>query len=331
MLLVRCSLLRLILVTILAISVTGLVLAGGIRLRLAHVYPETWPIHGALIEAAKNFEVATEGLAAIEVYPQGVLGNASEILNQVRVGKIDMVVVPAEYLYFLDPSLQSLGSSFAFRDRDHFERFLDSEVWQTVASRVERTGIKLLGASWIGPRHLLTMRSAGGDENLKGLKLGAYSSTRMEQVAYSALGAVPVNIGWAETYQAVQVGMIDATQGLPSALLETKLFKSFNTVSLDSLGGTTAWLLTNQDFEDQLPPSDRDLLVAITREAMHRAGAAAAEREDLALRKLAAFGVKTWRFDPDTRAKIQNTALTAMIASAPPETAELIEAIRDVE
>lgn len=331
MFLVRRVLVKLALLVVAVSSVTEEGLGREIRLRLAHVYPEPWPIHGALMKAANEFEIKTEGFGTIEIYPDGALGYGSAIFSRVRAGSVDLVVVPASYLSFRDPALEVLRLPFIFRDREHFERFLSSKVRNIVAQRVERTGLQLLAAGWIGPRHLLARAGIASLEDLAGVRLRPSSSTRMEQTAFEALGAIPVAVSFAETYTAAQVGVLDATTGLPSTFVDSKLFEAFGTVSLDSIGGVTAWLLAGPDLEQQLPLADRRLLVGIMREAIRKSGTAAAEREADALDQLAEAGVKPWRFSPDTSIRLRDKALDAMAASAPPETAELLKAIRALE
>lgn len=125
----------------------------------------------------------------------------------------------------------------------------------------------LLGVADLGPPALVSKKKIAAPADFKGLKVRVFSEGQAETI--KAFGGIPVQIGFAEVYTALQRGAVDAAlvgfQGVESA----KLYEVAGNVLLPaSFFGTTlmGWA-ANPQWLRTLPAAERKVL----EDAVHHA------------------------------------------------------------
>jgi TRAP-type C4-dicarboxylate transport system substrate-binding protein len=118
----------------------------------------------------------------------------------------------------------------------------------------------LLGVADLGPPALVSKKKIATPADFKGLKVRVFSEGQAETI--KAFGGIPVQIGFAEVYTALEHGAVDAAlvgfQGVESA----KLYEVASNVLLPaSFFGTTlmGWA-ANPQWLRKLPAADRKVL-----------------------------------------------------------------------
>ncbi|WP_316979669.1 TRAP transporter substrate-binding protein [Shumkonia mesophila] len=162
---------------------------------------------------AKEAERLTNGSLAIQIFPSGQLGKAKEAIQQMQAGIIDIVVESLENYTAYVKDLNIIGWGFAFRDADHFNTFLGSPAGDAIFAEMDtKHGMVFLARNWRKlPRVVVSTKPIFTPENLTGLKFRVPSIPTYIKT-WQTLGANPSQVAWADTFQALKTGVVDAME-----------------------------------------------------------------------------------------------------------------------
>jgi C4-dicarboxylate-binding protein DctP len=128
--------------------------------------------------------------------------------------------------------------------------------------------------------------------DFKGMKLRIQSSKVLD-AQMRALGAIPQVMAFSELYQALQSGVVDGTEGVPSNFYTQKIYEVQKHISLSNHGHLAYAVIVNKKFWDGLPADIRGQLEAAVKESTVYANAIAATENAQALDKIKASGKTT--------------------------------------
>ncbi|MGP9788838.1 TRAP transporter substrate-binding protein [Roseinatronobacter sp. NSM] len=195
--------------------------------RMSHKMPPE-SIEGRLFQMFAD-EVAerTGGALNVEVYPSEQLGSDDAVLEQIQLGTIHIYPEGISYLQKWVPEMQFTSAPFLFDDRDHWSRFMASDMVQGWLGRVEdEAGIVVLGDSTAfvrGPyRVMLASRPFETLEEMDGMRLRMHPD-ELAAESWRHLGAEVRTLAWTETYESIGRGIVEAVNS-PIALVESMRF-----------------------------------------------------------------------------------------------------------
>jgi len=172
---------------------------------------------------ADEVKKLTNGSVIVQVFPGGQLGTGTKAVQQMQAGVIDMV---AEDLTWYTPFVKDfnvLAWGFAFRDADHFNTFLKSPIADAMVDEMDKKhGIVFLARNWRKlPRVVTSTKPVFTPDDLKGMKfrvpnIPAYIKT------WQTLGANPSQVPWADSFQALKTGVVDAMEAPFDSVLSQK-------------------------------------------------------------------------------------------------------------
>jgi len=109
------------------------------------------------------------------------------------------------------------GWGFAFRDNDHFAKFIESPVYREMADRLRtQNGLRILAAGPTEPRMLWSKKPVGKLDDLKGAKMRV-PEIKAYLMVWEALGTRPSRVTWGEVYLALKTGVVEGAEGPISA------------------------------------------------------------------------------------------------------------------
>lgn len=141
------------------------------------------------------------------------LGTASDMMDQVSDNSIQMFAMDAVWLVPYDPDLQPLSFGFVFRDREHMQKFFESEVFKEIADRIAKANnIRALKPVALTSRDYFSNTPLKNSEDLINLKM---RSPKLEMFVetYKAYGMKPTTIDWSEIFLSLKSGVANAAQG----------------------------------------------------------------------------------------------------------------------
>lgn len=227
---------------------------------------------GSLIDRAnaKFTELVNEradGRLKVNFIQGEQLGNDIDVIQQVMQGSVDLYgdVVGWYANWVQDFSILNWG--FTFRDNDHMQTFLDSDVYKGLAEELRTEhGIRILAAAPTQPRILFAKRAIKTPADLEDLKMRV-PEIRTYLLLWQTLGTQPSRVAWAEIFLGLSTGTIEATEGPVSAAYAAKFHEPAPFVMrTDHLVSTYHITMSDERFQ-ALDPELQEIVQEAAREA----------------------------------------------------------------
>lgn len=186
---------------------------------------------------AEKVEEYSGGELDVEIFWNSQLGNAREMVQGVATGAIDAHLDVIELLVTFEPKIGALSLPLVFRDRDHFSRFVGSDVFAEMLDGLEDDGIifpardslkdPVVARNWTRPfdRGVVSKRPVFTPADLEGFKLRMYES-EIPVKSWEALGASVQIVPWPDVYTALATGVVDGLTGTVSDNVDWKHFEN---------------------------------------------------------------------------------------------------------
>jgi C4-dicarboxylate-binding protein DctP len=261
-----------------------------IIIKFSHVVSPDAPKGKAALLFKELAEKYTNGKVKVEVYPNSSLYKDKEELEALQLGSVQL----------LGPSISKFGP-LGIKEFDVFDLpFLmtdDARARQMMASpmiaelnkKLENKGIKPL-SYWDNGAHVYTCnKPLFRPEDFRGLKMRIQGSKVLDAVARE-LGAIPQIMAFSELYQALQTGVVDGEDNVPSNILTQKFYEVQKYLTVSYHGRLTYGLVTNKKFWDGLPADVRAPLDRAVKETTDFFNETAEKDNADALEKIKASG-----------------------------------------
>jgi tripartite ATP-independent transporter DctP family solute receptor len=252
-------------------------------------------------------EQQSKGEIKVELYPSMQLGKIVEQIEGVQQGVQEMAQSTAAWFSRFYPTIDALELPYLVTDWDSGERMYTSEAVKKLADEAEKaTGIKIVAWFYLGFRHVINnKRPIGKLEDLSGIKIRLQDSP-VHLATFRALGANPMAVPWAETYQAIQTGVVDGLENSLSNFVTQKFYEIAPYVSLTSHFFNPILVYMNSGFYNSLTPDEEKIINNALRAAEGMCLILAREADEAALKELKAGGAKVNSVPDDVIKAMQN-------------------------
>jgi TRAP-type C4-dicarboxylate transport system substrate-binding protein len=138
---------------------------------------------------------------------------------------VDYAVVAPSHMSTFSPMAPLMDMPMLFRDVDHWNKVLEGDALQPIADDVaEKADVMLIGYAGGGTRNLIVNKPAETLVEIEGLPIrvmGAPIQTRI----FEAFHMAPTVIAYAEVYNAIQTGVIDAAENEAAGIEQMKFYE----------------------------------------------------------------------------------------------------------
>ena len=254
-----------------------------IVIKFSHVVAKDTPKGNAAEKFKELAEAATKGRVKIEVYANSTLYKDKEELEALQLGAVQI----------LAPSMAKFGPlgvkefelfdfPYLFTDQQSLERVTNGPVGREMLKRLESKG--LIGLSFWdnGFKIMSSNRSMHSPTDLKGLKLRIQASKVLDE-QMRVLGANPQVMAFSEVYQALQTGVVDGLENVPSNLYTQKMHEVQKHMTVTNHGYIGYAVVVNKKFWEKLPADVRSQLDGAMKEATEYANKIAQQENEAAL------------------------------------------------
>ena len=175
---------------------------------------------------ATNVKSALGQRVTLGFFPNSQLGKEADVVQQVKVGSIDMMITGSSIWATVAPEFGMLDLGYMFDSNAHAARALDGGVGAQLAKILnDRTGCTVLGwAAHFGPRSVYTKTPVNALAEIKGVKLRVLPTPAFIET-FKLMGATPTPIPFNELYTAVQTGVVDGFEHDAATVLASKLYE----------------------------------------------------------------------------------------------------------
>jgi TRAP-type transport system periplasmic protein len=159
----------------------------------------------------------------IDYFPNNQLGKESDIVQQVKVGSVDMMVSGSSIWATVLPEMGMLDLGYLFDSYAHVAKALEGPAGTGLAATLQqRSGCAVLTwASHFGPRSVYTKQPVHSLAEIKGVKLRVLPTPAFIET-FKIMGAIPTPIPIGELYMAAQTGVVDGFEHDAATVLASK-------------------------------------------------------------------------------------------------------------
>jgi C4-dicarboxylate-binding protein DctP len=274
-----------------------------IIIKFSHVVSPDAPKGKAALKFKELAEKYTDGKVKVEVYPNSSLYKDKEELEALQLGSVQL----------LAPSISKFGPlgikeydvfdlPYLMVDDAHAHAIYESPIMADLGKKLDAKSVHPL-AYWDNGAHVYTCNKALiMPDDFRGLKMRIQGSKVLDAVARE-LGAIPQIMAFSELYQALQTGVVDGEDNVPSNILTQKFYEVQKHLTVSYHGRLTYALITNKKFWDGLPADVRPGLDRAVKESTDFFNATAAKDNADALDKIKASGRVEFHYLTDEEKK----------------------------
>jgi C4-dicarboxylate-binding protein DctP len=261
-----------------------------IIIKFSHVVSPDAPKGKAAVLFKDLAEKYTNGKVKVEVYPNSSLYKDKEELEALQLGSVQI----------LAPSISKFGPlgvkefdvfdlPFLMSDDARARQMFASPMMSEFNKKLETKGVKSL-AYWDNGAHVYTAnKPLIMPDDFKGLKMRIQGSKVLDAAARE-LGAIPQIMAFSELYQALQTGVVDGEDNVPSNIWTQRFYEVQKNLTVSYHGRLVYALITNKKFWDGLPGDVRQGLDRAVKESTDFFNVTAAKDNADALEKIKASG-----------------------------------------
>ncbi|HZS84006.1 MAG TPA: TRAP transporter substrate-binding protein DctP [Stellaceae bacterium] len=243
--------------------------AGAEVLRASHQFPGgKGDARDEMVQIiAREVAKAKVGLE-IQVYPGASLFKPNDQWNAMVKGQLDISSFPLDYASGRVPQFGATLMPALVRSHERAARLDKSPFMADIRKIIEKNGVIVLSDAWLAGAFGAKDRCILTPADAKGLKLRAAGPTFAEMWAGAgaSITATPSN----EVYNALQTGVIDATDTSTGSFVSFRLYEQIKCVTAP--GDNALWfmyepvLMSKMKF-DRLTPDQKKALIAAGKKA----------------------------------------------------------------
>ncbi|WP_416798128.1 DctP family TRAP transporter solute-binding subunit [Ciceribacter azotifigens] len=229
-------------------------------LKYEHFQParDDQPMHAGASKFKACVEKATSGSIEVQIFPAGQLGNATNALEGLKFGTIEMVVSHDGGISSVYRPFDLFAMPYLFPDHATAYKVLDGKFGKDFADEMlKQTGIRLLAYADNGIRHFTNSKHpVKTPDDMKGLKIRVQPAPVFLSLV-QALGASPSAIDWGELPAALSQGTVDGQENGVTNIMAASLYQSQKYATLDGHVYSLHAYLISDTFYQSLTDAER--------------------------------------------------------------------------
>ena len=244
-------------------------LAQNITLKASHQFPGgKGDVRDEMVQIIAR-EVANAKVGVeIKVFPGSSLVKAQEQWKAMQTGQIDMSSFPLDYASGFHPQFGATLMPGLVKGHAHARRINDSAFMKDIKAIIEQGGAHVLADAWLAGAFGSKDKCIRKPEDAAGLKVRSAGSTfaQMWAGAGASIASIPSN----EVYNALQQGVIQATDTSTGSFVSFRLYEQLKCVTAP--GDNALWfmyepVLISKKSWDRLNDAQKKALSAASKKA----------------------------------------------------------------
>ena len=250
---------------------------------------------------AEKVEEITGGKMTVYLYLNGELGNDMDLLSQMQAGYIDLVGCQIAPVVSFVPEMAifDLPMVFAQYDGETIDQVLngDSQTHAAMSAAYEKVGLELLGIQQYATYRLTTAnRELRKLEDFKNLQIRTMENSN-HMAFWTAIGAAPTPLAWAEVFISLQNGTIDAQENAADTCASTNFQEVQKYLACTNHILYANQLSMNKEKYDSLDPAYQEAINQAVAEAIEEMKSQMVESDETNKQTLVDGGMTLIEYD----------------------------------
>jgi tripartite ATP-independent transporter DctP family solute receptor len=173
-----------------------------------------------------NLKASVGDKIGVDYFPNNQLGKEADVVQQVKVGAVDMMISGSSIWSTVAPELGLFDMGYLFNSYAQAGKALDGAAGSQLAKILnEKTGVTILGWAFsFGARNVFAKKPLASLADVKGLKLRVLPATNFVET-FKVMEAVPTPIPFGELYTSLQTGVVDGFEHDAPTALGSKFYE----------------------------------------------------------------------------------------------------------
>jgi tripartite ATP-independent transporter DctP family solute receptor len=170
---------------------------------------------------------ATDGQVTTQFFPDNQLGQEADVVNQVKMGVIDMTLIGTSIWGNIMPEFGIYDLGYVFQDYDHMRRAAETPAGVALSELlVTRAAVHFptMGRN-LGARNFITKFQFSDPAGLAGRKIRCLPTPVVTETI-RLMGAAATPMAFGEVYTGLQAGVIDGMEHDAPTILSAKFYET---------------------------------------------------------------------------------------------------------
>lgn len=249
------------------ILITSAAAEAGTVLRLGHTDPPDGLRHKAATLFADKVKEHTQGRYGVDVHHSGTLGDDPKLLEQVKLGAIDLAISGIAIYGNQVPELGLLALPYLVESYEQGWALYDTSPWvKEWLGKLQTKNMRALSILEAGFRQFTSTKPVRTPADVKGMKI-RIAKNQVYVWLWQTLGANPTVMALGETYISLQQGVVDAQENPIPTIHVQKFYEVAKNVSLTNHIYAPIPLSLNEKRWQAMSAADQSAFVKAAQEA----------------------------------------------------------------
>lgn len=300
--------------------------------RLSHTQSPEHFMHDSAVLLSEYVAEQTNGNFVIEVHHSGTLGWEREVLESMQLGTMAMTwsavgpfadFVPSYNLFTLPGIFSGLDQMKAvYEDEEVLNRLREDAA--------ERNLMELGTGQYVFRDTFLNSHPVLTPEDLRGKRIRVMGVPILVDT-YSALGANVTTTAWAELYSALQLGVVDGIDHVPTSVRAMKFYEILRYGSRIPIFASPMLLVASKPLYDRLPDHYQDILREGVRRAIEHTNEQSLIQTETAIEYLESQGMEYYTPDPEPFLELVRPVREKYMAELEPWAQDVVRMIEEMD
>jgi TRAP-type C4-dicarboxylate transport system substrate-binding protein len=199
-------------------------------LKLSHQFPGgKGDVRDEMVQLIARDVAAANVDLSIKVFPGSCLVMPQEQWKAMQTGQIDMTSFPLDYASGFHAQFGATLMPGLVKSHAHARRINDSDFMKDIKAIIEQGGAKVLADAWLAGAFASKDKCIKKPEDAQGLKVRSAGATFSQM--WAGAGASVVSIPSSEVYNALQQGVISATDTSTGSFVSFRLYEQVKCIT----------------------------------------------------------------------------------------------------
>jgi TRAP-type C4-dicarboxylate transport system substrate-binding protein len=287
---------------IIALLLSAIALPAQTVIRLGTLVPKGSRWHEILLNMGEEWKKASGGKIELRIYPGGEQGDEPEMVQKLRIKKLQAVALSGAGLSGIDAAVSALQVPMMLSSYEELD-YVRDKISDRLEKGLAQRGFVVLNWGDAGWVHFFTKEPASSPEQLRRMKLCVLQGDNSTFELYKINGFHPVALAATDILTGLQTGLIDAFQAPPLIALSNQWFGGAHNmldIPFAQLVGAT---LIAKDVWDKIPANVQKSMLASARTAGVALREEIRKAEAGSVPMMQQFGLNVVHADPKTLAE----------------------------
>lgn len=301
-------------------------------IRLGTLVPKDSPWYQILSKMGEEWKQSSGGKIELKIYAGGEQGDEPEMVQKVRIKKLQAVALSGAGLSGILPDVSALQIPLMLDSYEEFD-YVRDHIAPRLESGLAKRGYIVLNWGYAGWVHFYTKRPATRPDEIRAMKLCVLQGDAASFAIYQQNGFHPVALAATDIFTGLQTGLVDAIQGPPLFALTNQWYvgaKNMLDIKFALLVGAT---VVAKDVWDRIPAPLQKQLMASARTAGVGLRSEIRKAEANAIPLMEQFGLKVVHADAEAQAEwhklAENLYPKFKATMVPPDLFDEVKRLRD--